>query len=338
MKAMMYSAPLELQMMEVEKPVPGPGEVLIRVASVGICGSELEGFAKQSPRRVPPLIMGHEFSGTVVELGEGAERVSVGQRVTANPLITCGSCVNCRMGRSNACPNRRLLSMHRPGAFAEWVAIPESQLYPIADDFTFDKASLVEPLANGVHAVRLAADPTARYVCVIGSGTIGILAAQAAKLLGGVQVLIADINDHRLSLAKGPSADATVNTRQEDLKKAALDFTGGAGFDYSIDAVGMSETRRLSAEVLRPGGTSVWIGIHSDETTVSGMDTVTTEKRLQGSYAYTNQDFEKSFQLLASGAIESDSWMRTFPLDQGVETFTDLLGGKTEHVKAILKP
>ena len=338
MRAMVYTAPLELQMRDVEEPSAQAGEVVMEVEAVGICGSELEGFASRSPRRVPPLVMGHEFSGRIIEVGEGVGGFAVGQRVTVNPLATCGQCDLCRMGRTNACPNRRLTGMHRPGAFAERVAVAASQLYPLPDGFSYDRAAMVEPLANGVHAVRLAADPTARAVCVFGAGTIGILAAQAATRLGSVRVMMVDVNDHRLELARGRSADETVNTRSGDLAAAAREFTEGRGFDYSIDAVGISETRRLSGEVLRPGGTAVWVGLHSDPTDVRGMDTVLGEKRLQGSYAYTAQDFAKSFQLLESGAVEIESWSRGFPLEEGVGVFTDLLEGKTEHVKAILQP
>jgi threonine dehydrogenase-like Zn-dependent dehydrogenase len=338
MKAMVYTAPLELQILELEDPVPAPGEVRIRVASAGICGSELEGFANRSPRRRPPLIMGHEFSGTISALGEGVDDFSVGQRVAVHPLITCGRCDLCLMGRSNACPNRILLSMHRPGAFAEYVTVPTTQLFPLTEGFSFNRASMIEPLANGVHAVRLASDPTAEAVCVFGAGTIGILAAQAAKRIGGVRILLVDVNDHRLELAKGSVADAVANTRTQDLMQIAQEFTGGKGFDYSIDAVGISETRRLSADVLRPGGTAVWVGLHSDDTTVSGMGAVLNERRLQGSYGFTTQDYKKAFQLLESGAIEIESWSRNFPLEEGVEVFTDLLGGKTEHIKAILQP
>jgi L-iditol 2-dehydrogenase len=339
MKAMVYTAPLELKILDVEEPQPAPGEVVVEVAAAGICGSELEGFATKSPRRVPPLVMGHEFSGRVVEVGEGVEGIGVGQRVAVNPLITCGQCDLCKMGRTNACPNRKLTGMHRPGGFADRVAVPAGQLYPLPDDFTYERAAMIEPLANGVHVVRLANDPVARNVCVFGAGTIGMLAAQAAKLLGGVNVLMVDVNDTRLALAKaGPSADETVNTRTKDLTEAAKEFTGGRGFDYSIDAVGLSETRRRAGEALRPGGTAVWIGLHGDEAAVGGMDTVLGEKRLQGSYGYTSQDFGKAFQLLASGAVEIESWSRTFPLGEGVGVFTDLLGGKTEHVKAILQP
>ncbi|MBW3625029.1 MAG: galactitol-1-phosphate 5-dehydrogenase [Armatimonadetes bacterium] len=339
MKAMVYTAPLELKILDVEEPKPAPGEVIVEVAAVGICGSELEGFSTQSPRRKPPLIMGHEFSGRVVETGEDVEGIEAGQRVAVNPLITCGRCDLCRMGRNNACPNRRLTGMHRPGGFAERVAVPAGQLYPLSDDFSYERASMIEPLANGVHVARLANDPLARNVCVFGAGTIGILAAQAAKLLGSVNILMVDVNDTRLALARsGPTADETVNTKTQDLMEAAKEFTGGRMFDYSVDAVGMSVTRKGAADVLRPGGTAVWIGLHSDETILSGMGAVLNENRIQGSYGYTSQDFGKAFQLLESGAIEIESWSRSFPLDEGVGTFTDLLGGQTAHVKAILQP
>lgn len=338
MRAMVYTAPLELQMLDVEEPELQAGEVLLEVASAGICGSELEGFATKSPRRVPPLVMGHEFSGRILEVGEGVEGFKPGQRVTVNPLITCGQCKLCQMGRSNAYPNRRLTGMHRPGGFAQRVAVPAGQVFPIPDSMTYNEAAMVEPLANGIHAVRLANDFTAENVCVFGAGTIGLLAAQGAKLLGNVRIMLVDVNDRRLEYAKIRSADATVNSKTQDLAKAAQEFTNGNGFDYCIDAAGLAQTRQSSAELLRPGGTAVWIGTHSDETNLSGFNTIHQEKRLQGSYGYTQQDFAKSFQLLSSGGIEIDSWCREFPLEEGVTTFTDLLGGQTEHVKAILQP
>lgn len=338
MKAMVYTAPGELKILEVDRPTPARGEVVLRVSASGICGSELEGFATRSPRRVPPLIMGHEFGGVVVEVGEEVISVKVGDLVAVNPLLWCGQCDLCRQGRTNICRDRRLIGMHRPGAFAEYVAVPEKALHLLPFGFTPEMIAMVEPVANAVHALAIAQNPIPQTVVVFGAGTIGLFCAQVAKLCGGPRVMVVDINPYRLEVAKKLVANRVVNSQQEDLKDAAREVTNGEGFDLAIDAVGISETRAEALNLVRPGGTAVWIGLHSDATSLPGMEAVLYEKRVQGSYAYTNGDFRKAIQLVRDGCLRMEEWARSFPLEQGVEVFYALLRGEADYIKALLVP
>src|SRR4051812_17003182 len=178
MRAMVYSAPLTLQMQDVPEPEPRPGEVIVEVAAAGICGSELEGFASQSPFRVPPLVMGHEFAGTVAGMG---------RRVVVNPLLNCRECDLCLIGATNVCRRRVLLGIHRSGGFAERVAVPERNLVDLPDDISWSRGAMIEPLANAVHGIRLATAhmPLPRRMAVLGAGAIG-LAVVVAAVHGGI--------------------------------------------------------------------------------------------------------------------------------------------------------
>ncbi len=342
MKAMVYTKPKELKILEVESPRPQPGEALIKVFTCGICGSELEGFASVSPRRVPPLIMGHEFSGEVVEVNSPLtphpSLITVGDRVCVNPLLSCGECDLCRSGRITVCRNRRLISMHRPGAFAEYVAVPISSCYKLPEGFDIMKGAFVEPTANAVHVVSLGMTPLPRYTLVMGAGTIGLLAAQVARAAGAPKVMVADISDYRLGIARSIVADETVNVKTQSLEEATREFTEGVGFDLSVDAVGTSDTRAASVAMIRPGGSAVWIGTHAEETTFNGRDIVLAEKSVRGSYAFTHHDFAKAIDLLHAGTVKVDTWSKAFPLTEGVETFNALLNGTNEYIKALLCP
>jgi len=338
MKAIVYTAPLELQMLEVEKPRPGAGEVLIRVHSVGICGSELEGFASQSPRRKPPLIMGHEFSGIIAEVGEGVSSLSAGDEVYVNPIQFCGKCPSCRRGEFPSCSNRLLMSMDLPGAFAEFALAPAARTYKLPSGMSLRLGALVEPTAVAVRAVRLGYGHSfPATVLIFGAGTIGILCAEVAKAYGKPRVMIVDKRSDRLALA-APYVDATLNSTEENLQQAARAFTDGEGFAVAIDAVGVSETRSNAVALTRAGGTAVWCGIHSTDTLLDGRDVVLTEKVVRGAYCYMDDDFQRAAELLAAGAIKIDTWTRDFSLEEGIEQFLALTRGETDYIKAILHP
>lgn len=337
MKAMVYTRPLELQILEVEDPKPAAGEVMVRVDSVGICGSELEGFATQSPRRKPPLIMGHEFSGVVVSAGEAVTKFKEGDKVLANPLEYCGRCEYCRRGDWSICRNRILMSMDRAGAYAEYVCTPESTTYRVPEGLPMHLAAYVEPTAVATRAVRLGGALAPQSVAVFGAGTIGLLCAQVAKACGSPKVMIVDVKDDRLASAQ-PYVDVAANAETQNLAKLASDLTRGAGFDVTIDAVGLSQTRADAVALCRSGGTAVWCGLHAVETTFDCRAVVLTEKTIRGTYAYKDPDFEKALDLIAAGKIEVDSWSRHFPLEEGVEQFLALTRAETDYVKAILHP
>ncbi|HLF49354.1 MAG TPA: alcohol dehydrogenase catalytic domain-containing protein, partial [Methylomirabilota bacterium] len=200
MKALVYPDWNTLEVREVPEPLPGPGEVVVAVAAAGICGSEIEAFVSRSPRRPPPLILGHEFCGEVVAAGEGVSGWAPGDRVVVNSLITCGRCPACLDGMSHLCPGRGVFGMNRPGAFAELVAVPTACLVPLPEKISPIQGALVEPLANAVHVFGLVRERFPETVVVIGAGTIGLMALQVARAAGAFRLVAVDTNDARLEV------------------------------------------------------------------------------------------------------------------------------------------
>ncbi|MDW5593893.1 alcohol dehydrogenase catalytic domain-containing protein [Conexibacter stalactiti] len=312
MQAIVYTAPLTLELQDVPEPITAAGEVIVEVRAAGICGSELEGFKSQSPFRVPPLIMGHELAGI---------RLDTGAAVAINPLISCRVCDLCLRGQENLCRTRALVGIHRAGGFAERVAVPERCLHEIGA-MPFELAALAEPLANAVHALRLAQehDPQPARVGVIGAGALGLACALVAKRIGAAEVVICDLSEERLEAA----ARAGITTSQDGLH---------GEFDVIVDAVGSAATRRMAAERLRPGGTAVWLGLHAAEAGVDGLDLTRRELRVLGTFAYADRDFRAALELLP--ALEVD-WTTTAPLRDGIDVFMELIAGPGAATKTLL--
>ncbi|MBI1893375.1 MAG: alcohol dehydrogenase catalytic domain-containing protein [Candidatus Rokubacteria bacterium] len=338
MKALVYPAFDQIEIQEIPVPSPKPGELLIRVAAVGICGSELEQFASRSLRRPPPLIMGHEFCGQVAAVGAGIAHFQEGERVVVSSVIPCFACDLCRDGQTHLCPKREVFGMRRPGGFAEYVAVPVAVAFALPEKVSPLEGALVEPLANGVHVFSLVQSRFPETVVVFGAGTIGLLALQVAKALGAFRLVVVDTNPFRLEMAHELGAEPIINPRQEDVKEALSEFTRGRGVDVAIDAAGVAETRQTALSVTRPGGEVVWIGLHSDRTDLSGHEVVLGERKIMGSYAVTSRDIETAIGLFAHGKVELSPWVRPFPLTEGARVFRELLGQPSDYIKGVLLP
>jgi threonine dehydrogenase-like Zn-dependent dehydrogenase len=317
---------------------PGPlavGSVAVRPEAAGICGSEVEGYVGRQANRRPPLVMGHEVAGSVVEVGPGADPAWRGRRVAVNPVISCRTCPLCAAGQRNLCPDRRLIGVHLQGGFAEWVPVPESSLVPLPDGLGSREGALVEPLANGVHAagLALAGRPIAGAGAVLGAGAIGLLALQACRVASPtpVHVLEPDAGRRRLAAALGAAA---VHDTAEGLR----DALGRPGADFVIDAVGREATRRLAVEAVRPGGRVVLLGLHDDAVSLSGHDLVRREVLVTGSYAYTDEEFGRALDLLASGRAGVGELAPVRPLAATPDLFARLAEGPSAEVKLFVAP
>jgi len=344
MKTLFYPAWDTLEIAEQPMPAPSDGEVLLKVSACGICGSELEAFRHHSPRRTPPLIMGHEFCGQVAEIvgapSETAEkRVAVGDRVVCNALVPCGRCVRCERGDPHLCARRQIFGMHRPGALAEYVNVPLHALIPWPEGMPAEHAALAEPLGNGVHVVNLVSDLHPRTVLVIGAGPIGLLAQQAFQALLGATTYAADLSDARLAVARRVGADRVFNPRTTDLVQAVHDLTEGEGVDVVVDAVGAGITKKQAVQAVRPGGAVVWIGLH--ENALDGFNTYDVtlpERRVFGSYGARLCEMQTALDLMATGKVDVDGWVQVFPLDRGVEAFRRMLAAEGSDIKAVIVP
>jgi threonine dehydrogenase-like Zn-dependent dehydrogenase len=338
MKTLLYPEYGRLEIAERPEPRPGEGEALLRVEACGICGSELEAFKSRSPRRVPPLVMGHEFCGVIESVGPGPSTLARGQRVVSHSLFGCGKCLRCERGDSHLCAHRQLFGMHRAGGFAQYVTAPEKCLVLWPDDLPASAASLAEPLANGVHVVGLTRQLNPSSVVILGAGPIGLLCGQAFKALSSADTIFADLIDERLDAARRLGANSIINSREEDFLAAVHDLTGGEGADIVVDAVGSRLSKQQSLAATRPGGIAVWIGLHENTITFDSYEVTLAERRVQGSYAARLDELEVAVSLLATGRVNGTTWIKTFPLAQGVEAFSRMMAARGDDIKAVLLP
>lgn len=327
MRALVYTAPRQVVMEDWPRPVPGEGEVEVAVAAAGICGSDMSGFLGHSRRRIPPMVMGHELVG----------RRADGQRVVANPLISCGRCTACLSGAQNLCGSWRLLGMDRTqGCYAEYVSIPATQLYAIPDEMSDERAVMTEPLANIVHLFRLAAPEPFFRMGIVGGGTMGSLALLTALRLGVREVLVQDVSDVRLEVARRMGATLAVNVSKEAARDDARRFAGH-GLDLVLDASGTAAARQAAFDLCRPGGLVVLLGMSQERSEVDFVTSIRKEHRVAMSFAYTPVDFQRSLALLSAREIDLTPWTREMPLEAGQDAFDRMATDPGDTLKMLLR-
>ncbi|MFB9276246.1 zinc-dependent alcohol dehydrogenase [Cohnella cellulosilytica] len=332
MKALVYLGARQLAIEERDVPEPKADEALVRVEAVGICGSELEGYLGHSAIRVPPLVMGHEFCGSIVRTGADVSGLSIGDKAIVNPLVSCGTCDRCRIGRGNVCRNRQIVGIHRPGAFAEYVAVPAANIYPVPSEMDSNLASLAEPLAVCIHAVKLGLRPY-EDLLVYGAGPIGLLTLQAAMTMGANRVLVVDRQPDRLIFAKRFGAEVATPERAEEARESLF---GARGVDTIIDCVGVQATREQAVRSVNPGGTIVAVGLGQDQSLLSMNHVVRQEISIVGSYTYSDEDFEQAVRLLSQGKVTGEHWSTTCGLEEAIGVFAALADGSAKFSKYII--
>jgi len=342
MKVLLLSQYKHLEITELPEPKPGPGEVLVRVAACGICGSDVHGYDGSSGRRIPPIVMGHEAAGRISAVGEGVKGFAVGDRVTFDSTIYCGACGPCRRGEVNLCDNRQVLGVscadyRRAGAFAEYIVVPSRIVYPLPDKLSYAEAAMLEAVAVAVHAVSLAEVSANSTALVLGAGMIGLLVVQALRVAGCSRIFVADIDGTRLKLAEEVGA-TEVLAADASLVAQVLRLSGGGGVDVAVEAVGRNETVRAAIDSARKGGTVVLVGNISPEVTLPLQKVVTRQIRLQGSCASAGE-YPRAMELLATGAIRVKPLITAVaPLDDGPQWFERLHAREPNLMKVVLTP
>jgi 2-desacetyl-2-hydroxyethyl bacteriochlorophyllide A dehydrogenase len=322
MRALVYTSPRKVQIEDWPRPYAGPGEIEIAVSTAGICGADVTGFLGRSRKRKPPMILGHELVG----------RTPDGRRVVADPLITCGRCAECVSGAGNLCRGLRLLGMDRTeGCFAEFVVVPEAQVYPIADELEDARAILAEPLANVVHLFRLASLRPQLRIGIVGAGTMGSMVLQMALRLGAREVLVEEVNETRRAAAAKMGATLAV-TPGSDARSFA-----GSGLDVVVDACGSDEARQEAFDLCRPAGTVVLLGLAKERSEINFAASIRNEHRILMSFGYTKEDFARSLDLLTAGAIDLRSWTAQMALEEGQTAFEQMTCSRGEVLKMILR-
>jgi threonine dehydrogenase-like Zn-dependent dehydrogenase len=259
MKALVLLAPGKTELREIGKPVAGEGEVLLRVARVGFCGGDLNGFRGTFPLQEYPMVLGHEIGAVIEECGPGVpERFAPGMKTTVYPYRNCGECISCRKGKPNACFDNKTMGVRRPGAMTGFIAVPWQDLF-VSEALSLSELALVEPLTVGFHAVDRGEVTAGEKVAVIGCGIVG-LGAVAGAAARGAEVIAVDIEDGKIGLAQKAGAKHGVNSATAELHEAMLEMTGGDGPDVIIEAVGSPATYRMAVEEVAFTGRVVYIG------------------------------------------------------------------------------
>jgi L-iditol 2-dehydrogenase len=343
MKSLLLSSYNNLEIAEMPVPAVGAGEVLVRVEACGICGSDVHGYDGGSGRRIPPIVMGHEAAGTVASVGSGVTGFAVGDRVTFDSTVYCGECAFCKRGEVNLCDNRQVIGVscgdyRRHGAFAEYVAVPQRILYQLPDGIAFSEAAMLEAASVALHAVRVSDVKSGETALVIGAGMIGLLTLQAAHAFGCAKVLIADIDQTRIKLARDVGADATLFGSGEKIVAEVMKLTSGRGVDITYEAVGRNETVATAIDCTRKGGTVTLIGNIRPEVTLPLQKVVSRQLRLQGSCASAGE-YPQAIELIAAGKIKVGPLITAVaPLEEGPRWFSRLHAGEPNLMKVILTP
>jgi L-iditol 2-dehydrogenase len=329
--------PQKIELRELDKPVPQEGEVLIKVKRIGICGSDIHAYYGKHPYIKCPIVQGHEFSGQIVELGKGVSDFKIGDRVTVMPQLTCGHCYQCQHGDYHICDNLKVIGCQANGAAQEFLAVPQNLLIKLPEAIDYDYGAMVEPVAVGVHAVKKLSAVKERKVLVLGAGPIGNLTAQAARALGAGAVMIADISDFRLEIARKCGIDFPVNNMKQDLGKELREKFGQAGADSIIECVGSEKTINQAISLARKGSEIIVVGVFGEKPVVDFGLIQDRELKVIGSLMYKKADYETAIDLIQTGKLQLQPLItRHFSLKEYAEAYKYIESNREKTMKVLI--
>ncbi|MCM3716125.1 alcohol dehydrogenase catalytic domain-containing protein [Alkalihalobacillus oceani] len=334
MKALYYKGSNQLSFEEVKRPMLDPGEVLVQVAFAGICGSDMGVLAGKHPRAVAPLIMGHEVSGVVVETKD-VDTVEINERVVINPLLTCGKCQPCKTGHSHVCRDLKLIGIDRDGGFAEFVKVASGNVIHIPSELSFEMASLIEPLAVTVHAIRKSQYKAGDQVVVIGAGPIGMLTAMAVRLAGAANVMICEVSEQRRQFAK-EQGFKVIDGNDQPVEKV-MEQTKGNGADIVFEVAGVPATALLSTELVKITGQVVIVSVFKEPSKVDLQALNFRELSMLGVRVYTDKDYEIAMRMLCTYPEFSNVITHKLPLEEAERGFA-LMREAEAALKVLLYP
>lgn len=320
-----------------ERPVPEPGtnEVLIKVSKAAICGTDLHIYKWDEWAQeviAPPLILGHEFVGVIEAMGEGVKRYGLGDRVCVEGHLSCNVCRNCRAGRRHLCDRTRGIGVHSDGGFAEYVAVPEENLWPIDADIPDEIAAYLDPLGNATHCA-LSFDMVGEDVLITGAGPIGMLTVGICRFVGARHIVITDVNEHRLKIAREMGATRAINIEKDSIEATIKDLKMSNGFDIGIEVSGNPEAFRSMLKNMYHGGRIALLGFLPESTRVDWNEVIFKSLHIKGIYGREMYEtWYKMTQLLRSGLDVSPVLTHQFPLEQHQEAFETVSQGQCGKV------
>ena len=343
MKALILDGYKHLVYKNFPEPVLTADDVLVRIKACGICGSDVHGWDGSTGRRIPPLVMGHEASGVVAEVGSNVKKYKPGERVTFDSTIYCGTCFFCSRGQINLCDHRRVLGVscdeyRQHGALAEYVAVPQHIIYAVPAGISFEQSAMAEPCSVAFHAVQMTPLTINDTAVVVGAGIIGLLMVQTLRVAGCGQIIAVDPEPEKLVLARQLGADTGLNPDEEDAVSAIKKMTGNQGADIVFDAVGLNASLGTALHSVRKGGHLTLIGNLAPEVKLALQDVVTSEVTLHGSCA-SRGEYPACLDMIARGAINVDGLISAVaPLSEGARWFERLYRREKGLLKVILTP
>ena len=337
MRALVYQGPKQMTIENWSTPTPQPGQVRVRTAFCGICGSDVHGFLGITGRRTAPMVMGHELSGIVDALGDGVTGWQIGDRVTVQPTFSCGDCDYCNEGLNNICPTRDFMgAMSCNGAFMDAFCVPVENLCKLPDNLTMEIGALIEPFAVAYRGVRHAGDISGKTVMICGAGTIGLMVLKVCKMLGAKTTVIVDLSDERLQLAKQHGADVLINGK-DDIGAVLTQHGIRDQIDVAIEAVGVSPTVQQTVDFVKTRGSIIWIGNSSPMVSLNMQTVVTRELNIQGSYIYTDADFRECVRLLSEQPQDfSGIISQIISVEEATAMFEELSHGAGAKIKVLV--
>lgn len=294
------TAPGVIKFQEVPIPTLNPGEVLVKIVNIGICGSDIHVYHGTHPFTKYPVTQGHETSGVIAGLGEGVTGLKLGQKVTIQPQVVCGECYPCRHGKYNLCEELKVMGFQTTGMASHYFAVDADKIIPLPEGMSFDEGAMIEPAAVAVHAVKRAGNVEGMKIAVLGAGPIGILVAQAAKGMGAKSVMISDIIDVRLKKAKECGINFTVNTEKKDFGEAMLENFGPDKADVIYDCAGNNTTMAQAIRYARKGSQIILVAVYAGMATVDLAVLNDHELDLNTTMMYRKEDYLDAISLVDS--------------------------------------
>lgn len=330
-------APKQIEFREVPVPELQAGQVLVKIKKIGVCGSDIHVYHGTHPFTSYPITQGHEVSGQIVKVGEGVAQLKEGQKVIIEPQVFCGTCYPCRHGKYNLCEELKVMGFQTTGVASDYFAVDASKITVIPDDMTYNEGAMMEPLAVTVHAVKRAGDVTGLKVAVLGAGPIGILLAQSAKAMGAAQVMITDIGDYRLELAKQCGADFVVNTAKRDFGEAMLECFGPDKADVIYDCAGNDITMGQAIKYARKGSQIILVAVYAGMANVDLAVLNDHELDLNTSMMYRHEDFVDAIRYVNEKKIQLKPLMsKHFAFDDYLAAYQYIDNNRETTMKVII--
>lgn len=331
------TAPGEIIFREIPVPAVGENQILVRIRMIGVCGSDIHVYHGEHPFTSYPVTQGHEVSGEIVALGQSVEGFAVGQKVTIEPQVFCGHCHPCTHGKYNLCEELKVMGFQTTGVASTYFAVDASKVTPLPESMGFEEGAMIEPLAVAVHAVRRAGDVAGKKIVVIGAGPIGNLVAQVAKGMGAEQVMVTDVSDYRLELAKGCGIDFAVNTRDHEFGQAMVESFGPDKADIIYDCAGNNVTMNQAIRCARKGSTIILVAVFAGMATVDLAVLNDHELDLNTTMMYRHEDYVKAIEMVEEGKIKLQPLMsKVFPFGQYKQAYEFIDANRETTMKVLI--